>query len=135
MCFHFSLLACLPHEFEYLKMTDYSEQLDALRKLSTLLTQKQEVDAKLWADAGVKPGTRLKDVNAEIASVKKKVSSQAKEDREDEEEEEIDEGSAPSRGGGHKPRGTGPDRKAGHDKKQMNLAALRGEFDLAGDRL
>lgn len=50
-----------------------------MRELSTLLKDKQEVPLELWGDAGVKVGSRLKDVEKEIVALKKNVSRDIKE--------------------------------------------------------
>ncbi|ESL07719.1 hypothetical protein TRSC58_04588 [Trypanosoma rangeli SC58] len=52
----------------------YSDKLRALRELSSLLKEKQDVPQELWAEAGVKVGARLKDVEKEIVAMKKNVS-------------------------------------------------------------
>ncbi|RNF26089.1 uncharacterized protein Tco025E_01718 [Trypanosoma conorhini] len=55
-----------------------SDRLKALRELSSLLKDKQEVPQGLWGAAGVKVGARLKDVEKEIVAMKKNVSKDIK---------------------------------------------------------
>ncbi len=112
-------------------MADYRAQFEALRELSTTLTRKEEPDAGLWVKAGMKPGTRLKDVNNEITRLKKLVSAKTKEETKEDEEEEDDapKKGAPGGGGGSR------DRMGGRDKKMQGHAVANGDFDLGGDRV
>lgn len=57
---------------------DYNTRLDALREMHTLLQQKEPVPETVAAAASMKPNARLKDVEKEIASIKKMVSKQVK---------------------------------------------------------
>lgn len=119
-------------------MPDWSAKLDALRQVSTLLSQKQDVPDDLWAKAGLKAGTRLKDVSNEITKTKKLVSSQAKD--EDDGDEDGEAGAAAG-----KPGATAEHRKderlkkdvrrLGADTKSAQLAMARGEFDLKNTQL
>lgn len=111
---------------------DFSKQLEAVRQLSTVLTKKEEVPEGLWEAAGVKVGARLKDVNGMITTLKKKVSMQAKaEEVEDASEGEEGEGEVKKKKK-KKPAGDA-DRRAGNDKKHLQMAVHRGEYDLDCD--
>lgn len=109
--------------------SDFTQQLDALRQLSTMLGAKQDVPPELWQKAGVTAGTRLKDVNNLIVSTKKKISAQSKEVDVAEEEEDGEGAKKP------KKKATNEGRKEGRDKKMSTLATHRGDFDLETDRM
>lgn len=118
---------------------DYSAQLNATREISTKLTRKEDVSAELWAESGLKPNSRLKDVNTAIVTLKKKVSMLQK--------EEVENSDGSDDGSDERPRRQGapggdpklaktkePSTRArGADKKAMQHAALRGDFDLKVD--
>lgn len=65
-------------------MTDLHAQFDALKAIITHMTNKEtkkdEVPAELWAASGVKPGTRLKDIEKKVTELKKRVGAMKKED-------------------------------------------------------
>lgn len=65
-------------------MTDLHAQFDALKAIITHMTNKEtkkdEVPAELWTAAGVKPGTRLKDIEKKVTELKKRVGAMKKED-------------------------------------------------------
>ena len=114
---------------------DHSKKLDALKQLSTKLTKKETPDAELWAAAGMKVGSRLKDVNNQIVSVKKLVSLQNKKAVAEEEGEEEDDAGAKRAFHGQKPEEKTNARQQGRDKKLQANAVHAGDFDLATDRM
>lgn len=65
-------------------MADLHAQFDALKAIITHMTNKEtkkdEVPANLWTAAGVKPGTRLKDIEKKVTELKKRVGAMKKED-------------------------------------------------------
>jgi hypothetical protein len=112
------------------------EKRKALAQLATLLEAKTEPKAipdTLWADAGVKKASRLKDVQQEIQKLKKSVSAQRKEADESEEDEEDESGPV----GGDKQRQDArvkkDVRRLGADKKAHVAAVQGGQFDMARD--
>lgn len=115
-------------------MADYSAKLEALRQISTALTKKEEVSAELWTTAGMKSGSRLKDVSAEITSLKKKVSAQQKAQDEGSDEEEEEDKSKKS---GHRKdqREKKDQRRLGADQKSRAQAMARGDYNMKTDHV
>ena len=108
-------------------------RFDSLRTLATLLEQKQPVPAELWAAAGVKTDARLKDVQVEIVTLKKKVSLLQKEEHkasDDDEEAPPGEDKEKVR---QDVRVKKDQRRLGLDKKNTAVAVAEGKFDLACD--
>jgi hypothetical protein len=106
----------------------------ALAALASLLEAKEEaIPDNMWADAGVKKGARLKDVQQEIQKLKKSVSAQRKEADESEEDDEDESGPV----GGDKQRQDTrvkkDVRRLGADKKAHVAAVQGGQFDMARD--
>eukprot|EP00744_Colponema_vietnamica_P006052 GILI01008824.1.p1 GENE.GILI01008824.1~~GILI01008824.1.p1 ORF type:complete len:160 (-),score=63.97 GILI01008824.1:68-547(-) len=65
-------------------MADLHDQFEALKKILTLLTTKETkndpIPESLWASAGVKAGTRLKDIEKKVTELKKKVGHMKKDE-------------------------------------------------------
>jgi hypothetical protein len=121
-------------------MPDFTAKLDALRQISTLLSQKGggDVPDDLWGKAGLKPGSRLKDVSNEITKTKKLVSSQVRSTGEDEGSEGEDApGPKSANAPGHRQdaRVKKDVRKLGADTKSNQQALARGDFDLKVTKL
>ena len=114
---------------------DYTAQMDALKAITTALGKKEEVDAALWEAAGLKPGTRLKDVQQQITKVKKMVSAQGK-TAEEEEDEDGEVGPAGKERHGRQDQRAKKDvRRLGAEKKAAMGAMARGEMDMGVDRV
>lgn len=109
---------------------DFTAQFEALRHLSTLLTKKEAVPDELWAQAGMKKDARLKDVNAQITTLKKRVSHQSKAELQAQEGDEEGEAPQEEKKKGKKMEG---DRRSGNDKKQLSMAVNRGDYDMQVD--
>lgn len=126
-------------------MTDLTAQFDATREIVRLVQAKEgEVPAALWAAAGLKPGTRLKDVQAKVVELKKRVSGMTKAKQKEEEEadavpgdkDEDDKGAGRGAGGNTTKKDTkGNARQGGRDKKSLLAAVEAGDHDLGGDRM
>lgn len=126
---------------------DFTKQLAALRQIATLLGNKEEPQANLWAVAELERGSNLKKVNAKIKFIKELISAHNKATNEDEGEQDD----SPRRDhvwfqNEFKPNrkivesevslGKAKDRKSqGRDKKMLLMSSQMGDQDMKCDRM
>lgn len=127
----------------------YSAKLDALKQVSTALAQKEEVADSLWDAAGFtaesKKKRRLKEVEQEIVAIKKKISVEMKDKTNKSLEKEaedlgisLDELTGKvkkEKNIGHQQdkRTVDDAAKAGREKKILEAAVSRGDYDMECD--
>ena len=129
----------------------YNQKLDALKQLSTSLAQKEDIPDSLWDAAGFtaesKKKRRLKEVEQEIVAIKKKISVEMKDRTNKTLEKEaedlgisVDEmiGKVKKEKGIHgthqqDKRSVEDAAKAGREKKLLEAAVGRGDYDLERD--
>ena len=105
------------------------KKFDALRSLATLLEKKEPVPDALWGEAGVKKNARLKDVQTEITSTKKKVSLLQKEAHKSSSDDEDDDNQQQEKKR-QDTRVKKDVRRLGADKKNLQTAVAQGAFNM-----